>query len=287
VGPAEFFGGQLLLGPAVLLALGGLAALLAAPRAVAPLRAGRAAGVAALAAVLLLAAGRGKAYYAGPVYPLLWAAGAVALGTRRWSAAPDSARAQGWARARLAAAAALVALYGAAALPFGLPVVPPEPMARYAARAGAGTETNTGGRLPLPQDYADMLGWPELAAATADVWQRLPAEARDGAAVVAGNYGQAGALALYGPRLGLPPVVSPAGSFWFFGPGERVGDPILAVGVPAAELAPLCAALRPLGVVRHERTRWLVAEERDVPLTLCERPRRTLHQLWPSLAGRN
>lgn len=292
VGPAEFLGGQLLLGPAVLLALAGLTALLAAPRAqalpaVAPLRAGRAAGVAALVAVLLLLVGRGKAYYAGPVYPLLWAAGAVALGTRRWSVRPESRRAHGWARGRLAAAAALIGLYGVATLPFGLPVVPPEPMARYAAAMGAGTETNTGGRLALPQDYADMLGWPELAAATAAAWERLPPDVRESAALLAGNYGQAGALALYGPRLGLPPVVSAAGSFWFFGPGERVGDPILAVGVRAADLAPLCAALRPMGVVRHGRTRWLVDEERDVPITLCEAPRRTLHDLWPSLAGQH
>jgi hypothetical protein len=160
-------------------------------------------------------------------------------------------------------------------------------MARYAAAAGVGTETNTGGRLALPQDYADMLGWPELAAATAAAWQQIPADARIGAALLAGNYGQAGALTLYGPRLGLPPVVSAAGSFWFFGPGERAGDPILAVGVPPAELAPLCTALHPMGVVRHERTRWLVDEERDVPITLCVAPRRTLHELWPSLAGRN
>jgi hypothetical protein len=276
-----------------LLALAGLAALLAAPRAgappaVAPLRAGRAAGVAALVAVLLLVVGRGKAYYAGPVYPLLWAAGAVALGTRRWSERPESRRAHGWARGRLVTAAALIGLYGAVTLPFGLPVVPPAPMARYAAAMGMGTETNTGGRrLALPQDYADMLGWPELAAATAAAWERIPPEMRESAALVAGNYGQAGALALYGPRLGLPPVVSAAGSFWFFGPGERVGDPILAVGVRAADLAPLCTALRPVSVVRHERTPWLVDEERDVPITLCERPRRTLHELWPSLAGQN
>jgi hypothetical protein len=43
----------------------------------------------------------------------------------------------------------------------------------------------------------------------------------------------------------------------------------------------------PAGVVRHERTRWLVDEERDVALSLCERPHRTLHALWPSLAGQN
>jgi hypothetical protein len=150
-----------------------------------------------------------------------------------------------------------------------------------------GTETNTGGRLALPQDYADMLGWPELAGAVADAWRRLPPEARESAAIVAGNYGEAGALALYGPRLDLPAPVSSAGSFWFFGPGERVGDPILAVGIPTADLAAACGAVRPLGVVRHARTRWLVPEEQDVPIALCERPRRTLHELWPSLAGKN
>jgi hypothetical protein len=287
VGPVEFLGGQLLLGPAVLLAVAGLVVLVAPPRPLTVLRAGRAAGIAALVAVGLLLVGHGKAYYAGPVYPLLWAAGAVAVGTRRWSAHPESARAHRWARMRLVAAALLVALYGAATLPFGLPLLPPEAMARYAATLGTGTETNTGGRLALPQDYADMLGWPELVGATAHAWQQIPADARPGAALLAGNYGQAGALALYGPRLGLPPVVSPAGSFWFFGPGERVGDPLLVVGVRAEELAPLCTTLRPMGVVRHERTRWLVDEERDVPITLCEGPRRTLHQLWPSLAGRN
>jgi hypothetical protein len=66
-----------------------------------------------------------------------------------------------------------------------------------------------------------------------------------------------------------------------------VGDPILAVGVPLRSLQPLCASVRPMGVVRHERTRWLVDEERDVPIWLCEGPRRTLHQVWPSLAGQN
>ena len=292
VGPAGFFLDQLPHGPGLLLALLGLVALLASfrlpePAALASLRAGRAAGVAALTAVLLLAVGRGKGYYAGPVYPLLWAAGAAALGTRRWGLHPESRRAHLGARLRLAAAGVLVAAYGALTLPLGLPILPPEPMARYAAWLGVGTETNTGGRLALPQDYADMLGWPELAGAVADAWRRLPPEARESAAIVAGNYGEAGALALYGPRLDLPAPVSPAGSFWFFGPGERVGDPILAVGIPAADLAPACGAVRPLGVVRHARTRWLVPEEQDVPMVLCERPRRTLHELWPSLVGKN
>lgn len=286
VGPVEFVTGQLLLGPAVVLAGLGLAALLLGPRRIAvpaTLARGRAAGVAALVAVGLLLVLHGKPYYAGPVYPLLWAAGAVAVAG--WRRAPR----RGWlgARARLIAAAALIGVYGLVTLPFGVPVLPPAAMARYAAALGAGTETNTGGRLALPQDYADMLGWPELTAAVASAWNTLSDAQRADAALLAANYGQAGALELYGPRLGLPQVVSAAGSWWFFGPGDRVGDPIVTVGVPDATLAPLCGAVRPLAVVRHDRTRWLVPEQQNVPVTLCEQPRRTLRELWPSLAGRH
>jgi hypothetical protein len=286
VGLLDFVVGQLLLGPAVLLAALGLATLLLAPRrlrAPATLARGRAAGIAAFVAIGLLLVLHGKAYYAGPVYPLLWAAGAVAIaGWRRW---PRT----GWlgARARLVGAATLIGAYGVATLPFGLPVLPPAAMARYAAATGVGTETNTGSRLALPQDYADMLGWPELAAAVSTVWNTLSDTQRADAALLASNYGQAGALELYGPRLGLPPVVSPAGSWWFSAPATAWATPILTVGVPRRFADAPLRAVRPLATVRHDRTRWLVAEEQNVPIVLCEQPRRTLRELWPTLAGRN
>jgi hypothetical protein len=270
-----------MLGPAVLLAVLGLWTLLASPA----VRRGRAAGLAALGAFLLLLALHGKAYYAGPIYPLLLAAGATALA----QALPRTlgALARVPRRARLAPAAALVALFGALTLPLGLPVLPPEPMARYGAALGVGTETNTGGRLALPQDYADMLGWPQLAVAAASAWAMLPLERRDNAAVLADNYGEAGALDFYGPGLGLPRVVSPAGSFWFFGPGDRPGTPLLTVGVELADLAPYCTRVVPLPPVRHAHTRWQVPEEQDVPLAWCEGPHATLQELWPRLRGRN
>ena len=114
---------------------------------------------------------------------------------------------------------------------------------------GGGTETNTGEQLALPQDYADMLGWPEQAAAVAAAFRALPPAEQGVAAVLGGNYGQAGALALYGPRLGLPPAVSPAGSFWFFGPGDREGRVAVVVADSAAAaptLARLYAEVRPV-----------------------------------------
>jgi hypothetical protein len=132
-----------------------------------------------------------------------------------------------------------------------------------------------------------MLGWPQLAAATWRAWASLPPERRAEAAIAAENYGQAGAIDYYGPGLGLPAAVSTAGSYWFFGPGPRTGDPLLTVGVPLATLARLCARVVPFPPVRHEYTRWQVPEEVDVPIALCEGLRPTLQELWPQERGRN
>ncbi len=269
---AAFLSNQLLWGPIVLLALAGAAWLLAAPAA----RPWRIAGWAAVVTFLLVMALHGKSYYAGPVYPALIAAGAVAL--ERLPA--------GAARPLAAAMTLLLVAYGAVALPLGLPMLTPAAMIRYgqALHLTAANTTNTGEVLPLPQDYADMLGWPELARATADVYRGLPPADRARAVVVADNYGEAGALDLFGPRLGLPPVVSAAGSYWFFGPGPLPGDVAIVVGADSTDLLPFFGAvhrartvLNPLGV--HEEMR--------VPIWVARAPRATLQQVWPSLAGRN
>jgi hypothetical protein len=148
----------------------------------------------------------------------------------------------------------------------------------------AANTTNTGEVLPLPQDYADMLGWPELARATAQVYHALPPADRARAVVLADNYGEAGALDLFGPRLGLPPTVSPTGSYWFFGPGRLPGEVTIVVGADSSDLVPFFrefhrarTVLNPLGV--HEEMR--------VPIWVARSPHATLQQVWPSLAGRN
>ncbi|HEU4566202.1 MAG TPA: glycosyltransferase family 39 protein, partial [Gemmatimonadaceae bacterium] len=227
VGAGEYLGGQLwMIGPALLLAVIGAASLLRSPA----MRAYRVVGWTCVAVFVLLLALHGKSYYAGPIYPALFGAGAAAL--ERWRA-PREARV-----GRLApyAVAGLIIAYGVVTLPFGLPVLPPRAMARYAAAVGMthAVTTNTGEVLPLPQDYADMLGWEAQARAVARVWHALPPERRERAVIIAGNYGEAGAVDFYGPRLGLPPVVSPAGSYWFFGPGEKPGEVVVTIGVDSA-----------------------------------------------------
>lgn len=268
----SFLGWQLLLGPSILLALAGLVALLRPP-----LERFRVIGVACAVAFLAVFLARGKGYYIGPVYPTLFAAGAVWL-----------AQLGAGAAAMLFQAALLTAvfLFDAMILPVGLPVLPKEQMARYASAIGIAeaVRTNRGTMLRLPQDYADMLGWPERAALVAHVYDSLPPEKRAQVVIVGENYGEAGALEFYGPRLGLPRVVSAAGSYWFFGPGERPGAVLVTLGVSREDLLRFYRVVTPAARLTNE---WTVEEEQDLTVYVAEEPKTTLQAVWPQLAGRN
>jgi hypothetical protein len=171
-------------------------------------------------------------------------------------------------------------------LPIGVPILPPAAMAGYARAIGASSalRTNTGEIERLPQDYADMLGWEEQVRAVARVYRSLPAPDRARTVLVAGNYGEAGALDFFGPRYGLPSVVSPTGSFWFFGPGTKPGEVVVTIGAGREDLAPLFDSVEAAGRVASP---WSVAEERDLTIYVARGPHRTLQEVWPSLAGRN
>ena len=272
----SFVGGQFYLGLAALLALIGAMYLVLADR----MRAFRAVGWTCIGAFLLLLVLHGKSYYIGPIYPTLFAAGAVAF--ERWTERRDRTLA---IVARAGMIAVLVA-YAAIAAPLELPIFSKEATAAFASRSGmsGATKTNQGVPLKLPQDYADMLGWPELAQAVAHAYDSLPAEKRAQVVLIGENYGEAGALEYYGPRLGLPRVVSAAGSYWFFGPGEKPGTVAISLGVTKEDLEKFFDTVTPAGRVINT---WGVPEESDVSIYVAEHPRTTLQALWPSLAGRN
>lgn len=271
--PADFALSQLLLGPTTLVALIGLVSLLSA-RIFGTFRA---AGWAALVAWLLLVGTRGKAYYYGGMYPLLYAAGALVLGR---IGAPAAGRLVRWGTALL------IAAWGTMVLPLGLPILPPDRMEAYIRRIGftRALRTNAGEYERLPQDYADMLGWEEQVRTVARVYDSLPPQERAAAVLLAGNYGEAGAIDLYGPRYGLPGAVSPAGTYWFFGPGRKRGDVVVTIGIPREGLLEHYAEVTQAAVAGHP---YAVAEERDVPVLVAKQPRRSLQEIWPGLAGRH
>ena len=266
----DFLVGQFLnLGPGAPLWLVGLIALLAAPT----LRPFRPLGLLALAIFLLLLITGGKDYYFGPVHTLLIAGAASFVGV--------------WLEQRnrtpvFAGALALLILGGLVLLPMGAPILPPPLMARYAAALGVteATRTNYGGTLSLPQDFADMTGWPEQVETVASVFHSLPADEQSRTVILGVNYGRTGAVALFGPMLGLPYPISRHGDFYFWGTGERSGEVTLVIGGSADWWREYWDDVTEAA---RSRNPWGVEEEQDVPIFVCRRPRLDLPSLFRRL----
>ncbi len=244
-----------------------------------PLRTYRVVGLACVFAFVLLLLLHGKAYYIGPIYPALIAAGAVWLDGAALSRLPSFPRVLRWG-----AVAGMVG-EGALMLPIALPILSPARTAVYITRLGAGRANapNWGGeRLPIPQDFADQIGWKRQAATVARVYDSLPPAERRQVVIGADNYGEAGALEFYGPRYHLPPVLCGCGSFWYFGPGTRPGNVLIDVGSDSAEIATIWRSVR---LAARIRSPWSVPYERDVPVWIGRDPKMTVQEAWPTVRG--
>ena len=272
VTPLAFLKGQWdMLGPVILLAILGLVQLFRSRYA--------AAGWAILATFILLMILKGKAYYVGPIYPTLLAAGAVMVDS--WVAGRESRVVRLLGHSLLAL---IVIAFGAISLPFGVPILPPAEMDAYARRLGVTQETNTGEVIALPQDYADMLGWEDQVKATARVYDSLPPAERNEAVILATNYGRAGANDHLGRKYGLPPAVAPMGSYWFFGPGTKPGKVLIVIGGSRADLAPYYDSVT---LAAHFSNPWRVPEEREVDIWVATGNHYTLQEIWGRFEGEN
>lgn len=267
LGPLAFLREQALqMGPGALpIWLAGLAFLLLAPAA----RPVRALGWSFLAVLAVMLTTSAKPYYLAPAYPVLFAAGALALEQRLRSPLSRSVL------------FILVLGPGLLAAPLAEPLLSEETYVRYARALGlapGSDERHALGRLP--QFFADMHGWPEFAAAIAGVYHRLPADERAVACVVGGNYGEAGAIDLFGPALGLPPAISPHNSYHLWGPRGCTGEVVI---VPARDPARLRELFTRVDRAATFDCTDCMPYEDDLPIWLARGARAPLTAVWPDL----
>jgi hypothetical protein len=206
----------------------------------------------------LFLATRGRGYYLAPAYPMLLAAGAMRW--ERWVASLSS----GWSRAaRWGTWIAVIA----GGVTIGAMLLPIAPINSGWWRVSSNLNDN----------LVEEIGWPELVQTVAGIYNGLPEAERAHAGILAANYGEAGAIDLYGPAYGLPSAISIVNSYWLRGYGDPPPEPLLLVGVPPdivrAAFRDCRAAGRvtnPYGVPNEESTNYPV-------LYVC----RGLQQPWP------
>ena len=182
----------------------------------------------------------GKSYYALPVAMFALAAGALPL--------------DGWLTPRrLRVAGTAFVLLLVILLPVGLPVLP----VKAADKAGV---------MKARSDYQDELGWHQLARTVEGV-------APGSDVVVANNYGEAGALILFGR--GLPPVASGDVTMRYWRP-DVAGRRAVVIGF---DRAPFCGPDYRV-VARIQMP--VDNEERGEPIARCTLTG-SLTQVWPQV----
>jgi 4-amino-4-deoxy-L-arabinose transferase-like glycosyltransferase len=211
----------------------------------------------------------GRSYYPAPSYPLLLAAGGVAL--------------EGWLRGGLlhwgrVVVPAGMMVSGAVLAPLFVLLLPPATYTAYADTIGFGQPRIENHRLgPLPQLFADRYGWPELAREVARVYHELPAEDRERAAIFGQNYGQAGAIDRYRDELGLPRALSGHLTYFLWGPRGATGDVFIVLGDDRETLEGLFASVERAGRVQHP----LSMPSQHVTVWVCRDLVMPVEELWP------
>ncbi|MGY1689449.1 glycosyltransferase family 39 protein [Geodermatophilus sp. SYSU D01105] len=219
------------------------------------LRPWRAFAVAYVVLAVVFVATGGKPYYLAGLYPLLLAAGAGPVVA--WVRA-------GTGRLRAAAVGAALAL---SLLVDGVLMLPVVPVDRLA-------DTPV---VDVNYDAGETVGWPAFAAAVQRARDRLPAGEQ--VAVLTRNYGEAGAVDRYAPRLG--PAHSGHNAYWDWGPPPETVTSVVAVGFPEDELARWFGRVEPAG--RVDNGVGLDNDEQGVPIRLATDRRVPWSQIWPQL----
>lgn len=228
----------------------------------------RSAGWLYLAVLGLFLVLHGKSYYTLGIYPLLFAAGGVFWeGTLRHT----------WGRVFIPA---LVASLIIPLLPVGLPILPIERLENYceelASHTGLDmiTRWEDGRQHPIPQDFADMLGWQELAHLADDAFSRIPPG--EEVLLYAENYGQAGAIDHFGRMPGLPPVVSFADSYRLWAPDTTTAQALIYVNDELGnDVGTLFQEITVVGSITTK-----LAREQGTTVFLLRYPKEPVETLW-------
>jgi len=212
----------------------------------------------------------GKPYYSGAAFTFLLAAGCVPLERRlvrlrRRLAAPRARGDRPWlvrpVTPAVLAGAAMVA-GGVLAAPVALPVLP----------------ARTLHTVPLQKinyDLGEEIAWPKLVALVAREYDARPAAQRRQTTILAGNYGEAGAIDRYGPE-----AYSGANNFWLWGPPPAADSAAIAVNVDPALLR------REFTQVRQVATFWnglgVSDDEQGAAIFVATGLKSSWAQAWPA-----
>jgi hypothetical protein len=213
-----------------------------------------------LVPVALFFFGKGRGYYTAAAYPMLMAMGAVVA--ERWTGAlPRAGRFA--VRTAYFAAFAFVSAYVSAII---LPIASSGPLQKFA--------------LERNGDLREEFGWNELVATVAQIRDSLPPEQQANLGITVGNYGEQGAIEMFGPAYHLPPPISTTNSAWLRGYPNPPPTTLIVIGLRLQQANSIFTGCRLAGHngnvqgVRNEESEY------HPDIFVCGPPRKPWPELW-------
>jgi len=208
----------------------------------------------------LFAIAKGRGYYVAPVYPMLYAAGSVT--GERWVGSLSTV----WSRIVRIATFALLAVGGVFAAAIVIPFNP--------------VISANNLQLRINGDLREEIGFTDLVKEVARIRDSLPPEQRQNLAIITGNYGETGAVDLYGPAYGLPQAISGTNTAWYRGYGNPAPQTLIAVGLSPEFLNEHFQSCRIAG---HDGNPYGIKNEESIDhpdIYVCGPPRESWPAFW-------
>jgi hypothetical protein len=193
-----------------------------------------------------------KIYYLAPVYPMLFAGGAVLI-ERGASSKTGVSR---WFGSRPFVACLIIV--GALLAPIAMPVLSPS---TFISKYGVSEYQNS----PNPDRY----GWSIYVSNLSQAYDTLPASVRSQACILTSNYGEASAVNFLGRGSGLPEAISGHNNYYIWGPGSCTGQVVVTVGYSLSGLKSSFGNVTLLTTLTCE---YCISYEQNLPVYLCTNP---------------
>lgn len=221
----------------------------------------RALGLASLILLVFTTVLDMKVYYPAPIYPMLFAGGAVLI--ERGSSSKNGV--SRWFGSR--PFVACLVIVGALLAPVAMPVLSPS---TFISKYSVNDYQNS--------PNADRYGWSIYVSNLSQAYDTLPTSVKSQACVLTSNYGEASAVNFLGRGSGLPEAISGHNNYYIWGPGSCTGQVLITVGYSLSDDQ---SSFRNVTLLTTFTCQYCVTYEQSLPVYVCTDPTfSSIAQAW-------
>ena len=221
--------------------------------------------------LILFINGHSKPEYLAAAYSIVFAGGGMMVEKL------TRIRYLGWLKCGMTA---LIIILTIALLPLILPVISPESYIAYTKKIGLEESSVEGHELSeLPQFYADMHGWENMARTVSDVYLTIPEEEREFTLAACHNYGEAGCVDYFRGKYELPPVIATHNNYWYWGFDHLDKDyrVFITYGGDFEEYSSLFEEVEQVAVIK---SKYAIPYENNLPVFICRKLKGNIQEIW-------